>query len=190
MNNGHDEMNDAHVPTSGTVQHVLGICSYLLSYPDEMFQQSLAEIEHEIAQLPAHKMTASLQTFCTEAEKLPLPALIDTYVYTFDFGKKTNLYVTYMTSGEQRERGQDLLYLKSHYKQHGFSATDAELPDYLPLMLEFAGQVETAAFQPIFAKYYANVREISDNLHAQNNVYRHVLAAIVSALHEVGITDH
>lgn len=42
-----------------------------------------------------------------------------------------------MNTGEQRERGIELLELKQHYKKSGLSVTDKELPDYLPLLLEF-----------------------------------------------------
>ncbi len=47
------------------------------------------------------------------------------------------MYLTYMNTGEQRERGIELLELKQHYKKSGFEVTDKELPDYLPLLLEF-----------------------------------------------------
>ena len=60
-------------------------------------------------------MRDELSQFCQEAGKLTPSELIATYVNTFDFGKKTNLYITYMSNGEQRERGMDLLFLKNYY---------------------------------------------------------------------------
>lgn len=93
-----------------------------------------------------------------------------------------------MTSGEQRERGVDLLYLKNYYKLHGFSATDLELPDFLPLMLEFAARVDDEVRMPIFSKYFDNIKEISNRLETNNNLYRHLFIAIMTALKESGIT--
>ena len=92
-----------------------------------------------------------------------------------------------MTSGEQRERGTDLLFLKNYYKLNGFAATDLELPDYLPLMLEFAAQVDEETLKPVFERYYENVIEIRDHLVEQKNDYRHILIAVISALNEAGI---
>lgn len=171
------------------IQSVFQICSYLLSYPDQDFQESLRELDIEVSEMSEGKLKAELQQFIEGAKQLSLDELIHTYVYTFDFGKKTNLYVTYMTSGEQRERGIDLLYLKNYYKLQGFEATDLELPDYLPLMLEFAGQVDEEALKPVFERYYENVIEIRDHLVDQHNLYRHILEAVIGAVNEAGIKE-
>lgn len=171
------------------IQSVFQICSFLLTYPDQDFQEALIEIEDEIRDISEGKLKTELQQFLLAAKRLSSEELIHTYVYTFDFGKKTNLYVTYMTSGEQRERGIDLLYLKNYYKLHGFEATDLELPDYLPLMLEFAGQVDGETLKPIFEKYYENILEIHDHLIEQKNVYGHILEAVIGAINESGIKE-
>lgn len=171
------------------IQSVYQICSFLLTYPDQDFKEALIEIEDEIHDISEGKLKTELQQFVLAAKRLSSEELIHTYVYTFDFGKKTNLYVTYMTSGEQRERGIDLLYLKNYYKLHGFEATDLELPDYLPLMLEFAGQVDGETLKPIFEKYYENILEIYDHLIEQKNVYGHILEAVIGAINESGIKE-
>lgn len=174
------EMND--------VQRTFQICSYLLSYPDEEFHQSLADVEEEINELNITHIRTQLFTFIQQLQKHSLNDLVHQYVNTFDFGRKTNLYITYMTSGEQRERGVDLLYLKNYYKLHGFSATDVELPDFLPLMLEFAARVDDEVRMPVFSKYFDNIKEISDRLEANKNIYRHLFNAILIALKESGVT--
>ena len=115
--------------------------------------------------------------------------LIATYVYTFDFGKKTNLYVTYMSNGEQRERGMDLLFLKNYYKLYGFNVTEKELPDYLPMMLEFASQVDLEKMKPVFERYVSNIEEIEEHLNPEENLYGHILKSILLALKKVGITQ-
>jgi nitrate reductase molybdenum cofactor assembly chaperone NarJ/NarW len=180
-------MKEVYVMIYEEIQDVYQLCSYLLSYPSKEFFDFLTEIETEIDSLTKGKVKKELQQFITKVKELSPDQLVDMYVYTFDFGKKTNLYVTYMSSGEQRERGVDLLFLKNYYKEHGFQATDLELPDYLPLMLEFAGQVEAEKLKPIFVKYYNNIVEIQDGLLAQNNLFGHIVTAVMEALHESGI---
>ena len=170
------------------VKQVFQLCSYLLSYPDWEFTDAFDEIETALDSLPDSEMKKELRQFYGEAAKLSTSELIAAYVNTFDFGKKTNLYITYMTNGEQRESGMDLLFLKNYYKLYGFGITDKELPDYLPVMLEFASQVEVEAIQPVFERYLANIKEIEHNLDRDKNLYRHILTTVLLALEGAGIS--
>lgn len=169
-------------------QQVFQLCSYLLSYPDKEWMDSLGEIEEEIKWLNDSPMKTELYEFWQGAMNQTPAGLLATYVNTFDFGKKTNLYITYMTNGEQRERGMDLLFLKNYYKLQGFAVTDKELPDFLPVMLEFAGQVDEEKMRPVFERYLENIKEIENHLVAENNLYRHILAASLRALEDAGVT--
>lgn len=169
------------------VQQILQICSFLLSYPNKEYKETLAEIETEVDTFPIKVIQEELKQFCQKAKQISLHELIATYVYTFDFGKKTNLYLTYMSNGEQRERGMDLLFLKNYYKQNGFAVTDKELPDYLPIMLEFASQVECETFKPIFERYINSIKEIESHLDPQQNLFGHILKSIILALENVGV---
>lgn len=174
--------------SENTVHQVLQLCSYLLSYPDQEFINSFEELEEELELLPFSHIKKELQLFCETAKHLPLSKLIAAYVNTFDFGKKTNLYITYMTNGEQRERGLDLLFLKNYYKLQGFDVTDKELPDYLPIMLEFAGQVDTETMKPVFERYLPNIQEIESHLHREENFYGHIMKSVLLVLKEAGIS--
>jgi nitrate reductase delta subunit len=60
------------------------------------------------------------------------------YVETFDLDRRTSLHLTYYLHGDTRKRGLALLRLKRLYAAAGLPLTAEELPDYLPLVLEFA----------------------------------------------------
>lgn len=60
------------------------------------------------------------------------------YVSTFDMGRRCSLYLTYPLIGDRRERGTALLGLKRRYATHGMTLATAELPDFLPVVLEYA----------------------------------------------------
>lgn len=90
--------------------------SFLLSYPELGWREALTELLEEIEAIEQEDVKAELTTFIKQALHKTNDQLIDSYVYTFDFGKKTNMYLTYMNTGEQRERGIELLELKQHYK--------------------------------------------------------------------------
>lgn len=164
------------------MKYVFQLCSYLLSYPELNF----TELAEELDEITYPKIKKELQQFFQKAGTHA--DLISTYVNTFDFGKKTNLYITYMTNGEQRERGMDLLFLKNYYKINGFALTESELPDYLPVMLEFASQVDSGTMKPVFERYFENIKEIEKNLLRENNLYGHLVKAVLLALEEAGVT--
>lgn len=170
------------------LQQVFSLCSYLLSYPDKGFIESLEEVKSEIDSLSIPELKHELCQFFQKTNDMSLNQLIATYVYTFDFGKKTNLYVTYMSNGELRERGMDLLFLKNYYKLHGFDVTDKELPDYLPILLEFAGLADQETMKPVFERYRTNIKEIAERLNPEDNLYGHVMKSIVLAMEATGVT--
>jgi nitrate reductase delta subunit len=173
---------------STDTKQVFQLCSYLLSYPDGEWIDSLEEAEEEVERLTTSAMKSELFEFLQEVTALKPNEMLATFVNTFDFGKKTNLYITYMSNGEQRERGMDLLFLKNYFKMHGFEVTDKELPDYLPIMLEFASQVNEAEIKPVFERYYENILEIEKQLTSENNLYRHIFKAILNALKNSGVS--
>lgn len=169
-------------------QLIFQLCSYLLSYPDREFRETFTELEDELDEITVPKIKKELQQFFQKAQTMTPSELTSTYINTFDFGKKTNLYITYMTNGEQRERGMDLLFLKNYYKMNGFDVTDKELPDFLPVILEFAAQVDADTMKPVFARYFENIKEIEKNLERGKNIYGHIIKSILLALEEAGIT--
>ncbi|WP_458412860.1 nitrate reductase molybdenum cofactor assembly chaperone [Schinkia sp. CFF1] len=165
------------------------LCSYLLGYPNQEYLESLQDVVDEVETMSNAEIKNELLTYCQKANKNKITNLVSSYINTFDFGKKTNLYITYMSNGEQRERGMELLFLKNYYKLHGFNVTDKELPDYLPIMLEFAGLIDAASAKPVFERYLTNIEEISKNLNSEYNLYGHLLKAVLLALEEIGITN-
>lgn len=79
--------------------------SILLSYPDEEWRAGLPDWKALIHEIGIQQIRGKLLYFFEVSARFSPQALIEHYVYTFDFGKKTNMYVTYFNSGEQRERG-------------------------------------------------------------------------------------
>ncbi len=67
-----------------------------------------------------------------------LPELQEAYVEAFDTRRRCNLFLTYFAHGDTRKRGMALLRFKQTYLAAGFELDDAELPDHLCVVLEFA----------------------------------------------------
>ena len=168
-------------------QTVFAALSHLLSYPDEEWRKERSEWQQIIGEIEHEALKGHLLAFLESAASYSSEELIETYVYTFDFGKKTNLYVTYFNSGEQRERGIELLQLTDLYQQSGFQTTDKELPDYLPLMLEFAAVADHEKAAAVFQKYAANLEELRLQLSENESIYTPLLDGLMMILEEIGV---
>lgn len=107
---------------------VMRAASHLLTYPDDSFWTRLPLIR---------EAAPSFTGFLDEAERLGARRLAAHYVETFDLRRRCCLYLTYFTDGDTRRRGDSLARLKTRYRLAGWELTD-ELPDFLPVMLEFA----------------------------------------------------
>lgn len=158
--------------------------AFLLGYPTESFWALLPEVEAALAEQgdapPAPGLRAISRSF-HEGDRAALEAL---YVRTFDFSESTALYLTAHELGDSRQRGTALLELRYQLRAGGFEPGGAELPDYLPLLLEFVAcappDMETAALESRLA---AACARIEDQL-ASDHPYRPLLAALRTLLPE------
>src|SRR5690349_13211897 len=114
------------------------LCSLLLQYPEQELLDSRPGLLAAVAELPATSARAALERF-TDWWGVAEPLTIQQhYVETFDLDKRCGLYLTFYDDGDRRERGLALLRLKRLYRAAGLPLAGSELPDYLPVMLEFA----------------------------------------------------
>lgn len=177
-------------------RQVLCLIARLLEYPDAAWWQALPAFRDAVRRLSNRGVAAHLDRFLDQAEIWGSDALCDHCVQTFDFGRATNLYLTYGQYGEQRERGRALLALKERYERAGFAMCQGELPDYLPLVLEFASCAPDQAaeevlvtFQPAIARIHSGLREIDSPYACVLRALRMALAALESRPHDVGEDD-
>lgn len=111
------------------------ILSALLSYPQEDLQQAIPEIRTALSSQPAAQ--DMLEPLLEHIAREPLIALQEQYVATFDRTPAHSLYMFEHVHGESRDRGQAMVDLLQTYQQRGFEPVDSELPDHVPLFLEF-----------------------------------------------------
>ncbi|WP_096953180.1 nitrate reductase molybdenum cofactor assembly chaperone [Escherichia coli] len=121
----------------------LVIVSRLLEYPDAALWQHQQEMFEAIAaskNLPkedAHALGIFLRDLTTMD---PLDAQAQ-YSELFDRGRATSLLLFEHVHGESRDRGQAMVDLLAQYEQHGLQLNSRELPDHLPLYLEYLAQL-------------------------------------------------
>ena len=115
--------------------------SILLLYPDEEIQAGSAELRAAVAadrMLGANQRPA-LEALIDELGAGDLMDLQERYVFLFDRTRSLSLHLFEHVHGESRDRGQAMVDLKALYEAGGLEIAANELPDYLPLFLEFLG---------------------------------------------------
>ena len=116
----------------------------LLQYPSA----DLAGAAGEVAALVgaearlSRKAAAAIDRLAAQLTLGDLLSAQEAYVGLFDRSRSLSLHLFEHIHGESRDRGQAMVNLAAHYEAHGYSIESNELPDYLPLFLEFLSLVE------------------------------------------------
>ncbi|AJQ28130.1 nitrate reductase molybdenum cofactor assembly chaperone [Pelosinus fermentans] len=117
-------------------KEMLQFLSILLQYPKSRWLEinQLRILANKLEHLPQKE---NVDTFLDYLDHRSCEELAAEYVDTFDFSEHCNLYITSLLCPDDRKRGQVLADLKAIYLQAGLEVDTEELPDYLPLLLEF-----------------------------------------------------
>ena len=117
---------------------VLQVISLLLDYPKPELVEARAELEQMIQQssLSADDK-AALEAFIEHRTSMSLMDWQSEYDGLFERGRALSLLLFEHVHGESRDRGQAMVDLMNQYKTAGLDLGVKELPDYIPLYLEF-----------------------------------------------------
>jgi nitrate reductase molybdenum cofactor assembly chaperone NarJ/NarW len=168
---------------------VLHAASMVLAYPDQELLDHLgtiraalagSSVEEQFAPLVAH-LEGGLPGGDTEPTT-GLARLQAFHVQEFDLSRKHSLHLSYWTDGDTRRRGQALVDVQRVYRESGLGVDPAgELPDYLPLMLEFSAASPEAGL-PLLQRFRASLELIRLGLIADSIPHAGVLAAVCDCL--------
>ena len=115
---------------------ILKVIGLLLEYPDELLWENrddaLALIRADVP---------SLTPFVGELLTAPLLDRQAEWCEGFERGRATSLLLFEHVHGESRDRGQAMVDLMAQYERHGLLLDSHELPDHLPLYLEYLAQL-------------------------------------------------
>jgi nitrate reductase delta subunit len=113
--------------------------SALLSYPSQELREALPEIA-DVVRGSSLVKARECQGLLDLIDELGQGELLETeqrYVDLFDRGRALSLHLFEHLHGDGRDRGQAMVELKQLYERAGFDLTASELPDYLPVVLEY-----------------------------------------------------
>lgn len=116
----------------------LRVLSLLLDYPTADLPQFQSKLSELVSELPLEKSTiCALKSFIQQRCESDLLDWQAEYDGLFERGRSLSLLLFEHIHGESRDRGQAMVDLLQQYKAAGLELTAKELPDYIPLYLEF-----------------------------------------------------
>jgi nitrate reductase delta subunit len=158
------------------------VFSALLSYPTAELQQAVPELIVALdgeALLPA-AIRRQLHTLLDEIATGDLYDLQERYVLLFDRTRSLSLHIFEHVHGESRDRGQAMIDLKAHYENSGLEMSAAELPDFVPLFLEFLATLPRAESYELLGQPVHILSALAERLRKRQSSYESVFRALVA----------
>lgn len=168
---------------------ILRALGALLGYPRPELRAALPEIAAEIAGarlLAGNDRTGLLALVDALAAMDPMEAE-EAYVELFDRGRSTSLYLFEHVHGEARNRGAAMVELNELYAAAGFELSRRELPDYLPVVLEYLSWRGRDEARAMLADCAHILRRVGEMLMRRGSAYAAVFQALLAIAGEPGI---
>ena len=152
----------------------------LLEYPDAAFRSRLPELRAALKapgfEPEERSALEEVGAWMADTDGLDLEAL---YVRTFDLDAGADLHLTaHLGADGDRNRGPDLIRLARHFEETGWMLATRELPDYLPLVLEFAATLDDKAARGLLVNAREALTAITARLEELASPYLPVLRLI------------
>jgi len=158
----------------------------LLTYPQADWLEQLDHVEALLAQESDQNGNAA-STLAPLFDLLRTSTLIElqqNYVATFDQTPSHSLHLFEHIHGESRDRGQAMVNLLQEYRTHGLLMTADELPDYVPLFLEYLSQRPQADAAALLGDAVHVLALIGGKLNKNGSPY-HTIFDVLQALSPV-----
>ena len=167
-----------HIPQASKSLRVLAL---LLGYPDAQLRAHLPDLQvalHEERALSASRLAELDALIATLGRKAVLEIEAE-YVELFDRGRSTSLHLFEHVHGDSRDRGPAMIDLTKTYEQAGLFLGEGELPDFVPVVLEFASTLEPRLAREFLGEMGHIFNAIFAALQKRESPYAAVLGALL-----------
>ena len=162
------------------------LASVLLQYPTMALFDGAGQLEEAVKGMP-RATRGPFGIFLGWLSRTSPDAVARHYVETFDLRRRCALYLTYYRYGDTRKRGMAMLAFKAAYRAAGVEPDDSELPDYLPLVLDFAALYSRG--EKLLRAHRADLELLQRALRDAGSPYADVVAAVCAQLPGLGRRD-
>ena len=154
--------------------------SVLLSYPSDDLKAAVGEIREIIASegILSQDAVAAMQPLLADMEKFDVYELQERFVVLFDRSRTLSLNLFEHVHGESRDRGPAMVDLLETYRAGGFDLVSTELPDHLPILLEFLSNRPMDEAKEMLEDAGHIIAALAERLHRRESNYAAVLAAL------------
>jgi nitrate reductase delta subunit len=163
---------------------VFKLASVLLQYPTAALFDGIDELDAHAAGTRPRATREAFARFHAWLRVTPPLDVAAHYVETFDLRRRCALYLTYYRYGDTRKRGMAMLVFKAAYRDAGFIPCGDELPDYLPMVLDFAALCPRG--ERLLRAHRADLELLHRALVKAQSPYADVIAAVTAALPGLG----
>jgi len=167
--------------TPSTVSRSCRVLARLLDYPHAEMRAALPELYtvlREEAALSAARLS-ELKALMGALQQGDAYAVEARYVESFDRGRATSLHMFEHVHGDSRDRGPALVDLAQTYEAGGMFFDASELPDYLPVVLEFASTQPPATACAFLGEMAHILNTIHSGLIKNDNPYAAAIGAVL-----------
>lgn len=157
----------------------------LISYPEDAYRALYPAALQAIAEEGMLRLDDKLKRLSEELAREDMLDLQSRYVQLFDRSRYLSLHLYEHVHGESRDRGQAMVELNKLYASRGVALSAHELPDHLPVFLEFLSLLEPREAAALLGEAVHVITALRDRLKKRHSPY----AAIFAALAELADTD-
>lgn len=156
--------------------------SALLTYPTADLVAAVPEIRSvlEAEGVLADAARTDLEPLLWKLAHVDLYDLQEGYIQLFDRSRSLSLHLFEHVHGESRDRGQAMVDLKSLYEAAGFQIEGTELPDYVPLFLEYASLLPETEARALLAEPAHVLTALQERLAKRGSPYAAVFEAVLA----------
>lgn len=160
----------------------LKVLSALLTYPTSELMAAANDMKQVLSReaLLGPRQIKALTELIHEMEGGDLFDLQERYLLLFDRTRSLSLHLFEHVHGESRDRGQAMVDLLKLYEEAGYSPTATELPDFLPLFLEFAAMRPAAEALDLVGQPAHVFTALKERLGKRKSPYMAVFDALIA----------
>lgn len=156
--------------------------SALLSYPTPELQRAGPELSAALAgeRLVAGARRRAIDALIDELAEGDIYDLQERYLLLFDRTRSLSLHLFEHVHGESRDRGQAMIDLKALYEKGGLAIGATELPDYLPMFLEFLSTRPLDEARDLLGQTAHILEALAERLAKRGSAYAAVFEALAA----------
>ncbi|WP_288051595.1 nitrate reductase molybdenum cofactor assembly chaperone [Acidiphilium sp.] len=161
---------------------IFKLLSLLLTYPDDALRDAAPDIAHLCRAADALPPNLA-ERLARLALRIAADDLLDTqerYVALFDQTRSLSLYLFEHVHGESRDRGQAMVDLRAQYEARGLEMAPGELPDFLPLFLEYLDAIPADEALALLGEIRPIAASLAQRLEKRRSDYAAPLAALLA----------